>query len=511
MIFSPIMARRHSGRTPSVKRSAPVNRFQSFGSLRKKSASIFSSVKERIKPGYKKTVVFTRRRPFLSFFLALGILFLLIVGGNIISGLQKKPETRKEIVKEVKAYTVGESPKVALQAEVNQEGTIQIVAQTPGIVQEIYVAEGDHVNRAQAIVSLSSNYQGGNAPGLQAQLAGAQYKNVKETYDTQKEIIAKQREVTEKTSNNTEELRKISENSREETSNLLNLNETILNTLSDNVTELQQNGATEAQILAAQSQQAQAQAGVNQLRSALRGLEYQVNTDNPPTQLANLQKDISLKQLDIQEKALALSRESSKIQYNLALVQAAMMRPSSPFSGTVERILVTPGQAVNPGTPIAIISSDNPKATLAMLVPFEIATNISRAEPSTLTIGRTTLKLTPSYVSTVATNELLYTVLYTLPEEYINKVSDNSFIAVEAPLANATRSGVHPFIPIDSVFQSQNASYVFIAKNSRVESRKVELGNVYGSFVEVLNGISDGDQIIESRNIVTGEKVKVTK
>jgi multidrug efflux pump subunit AcrA (membrane-fusion protein) len=39
-------------------------------------------------------------------------------------------------------------------------------------------------------------------------------------------------------------------------------------------------------------------------------------------------------------------------------------------------------------------------------------------------------------------------------------------------------------------------------------SREVSLGKVYGSYVEVLSGLSSGDKLILSRNVTQGDKVK---
>lgn len=503
------MAKRIQKRASGSKRSLPVFRLNKFGDTFNQSKNSFFGLKEQ--KNVKKTSTYLRNHPFAAFFTALGILLFVIILGNLISNLGKTPEKKVEAIAQTKVYSIGEAPKATLQAEVNQEGVIEIIAQTPGIVQEIHVTEGQHVEEGNTIISLSSNYQGGSTPGLQAQLAGAQYKNITDTFDTQKDLINKQRQVTEVSSNNTEELRRISENSQNDTSGLLDQNEGILNILSGQLSTLQASGATPEQTLMAQTTKAQTQAGVNQLRSAQRNLEYQTDTDSPPNQLSTLQKDISLKQLDIQEKALGLSKEASRIQYNIALIQASLMSPAAPFSGTVERILVTPGQNVNPGTILAVVSNDNPKATLSMLVPQSIAQSISRAEPSILHIGNKKVKVTPAYVSSVATNKLLYSVLYNLPEEYISKVTNNSFISVEAPIGYANTLAAVPFIPIDSIFQSQNSSYVFTEENGKAKATLVELGAVYGSYVEITKGINNGDKIILNRNVVAGEKVEITQ
>ena len=66
-----------------------------------------------------------------------------------------------------------------------------------------------------------------------------------------------------------------------------------------------------------------------------------------------------------------------------------------------------------------------------------------------------------------------------------------------------------PFIPIDSVFQAQDQSVVHVADKGVVKSKTVQLGQVMGQFVEIIQGLSNGDQVILNRNVIDGDKVKV--
>ena len=109
----------------------------------------------------------------------------------------------------MQVYNIGKAPTVTLQAQIDSQGIVQIVAQAPGIVQTVHAEEGDEVGQGQQIVSLSTNYQGGNAPALQAQLANTQLKNVNDTYSLQKDIIFQQRNIATASAENTEQLRRI--------------------------------------------------------------------------------------------------------------------------------------------------------------------------------------------------------------------------------------------------------------------------------------------------------------
>jgi multidrug efflux pump subunit AcrA (membrane-fusion protein) len=461
----------------------------------------------------KRAYTTTQKRPFFSFFIALGLLFGLILLGSILSNLGKKETPRATVIKEVSTYKLGEVPTIKLQAKVEKKGVIKIVALTPGIVNQINVQEGQVVPAGTTLVSLASNYNGANAQGVQAQLAGAQYRNAKETYDTQKDIIAKQREIAEQTRENTEELRRISEDALDDTRDSLEYNEDLLERIDDTIETLEAlntDGSQTQAILAARGQRSQLASGVSQIRTGLRQAEYSVGTDNPPTELADLQKDITLKQLDVQQKALDLGREVAGLQYTLASINASLMYPSAPFEATVQRIHVQKGQAVNPGTVLATISCLTPKGTIVINVPRNIAHTVSRTEPTKFTLGKADLSLVPTYVSTEATDGQLYAVTYTLPEGYTGNTTDQEYIAADVPIGIISTTSEIPYVPLDSVYQNQEETFVFVIDGSKVKSKKVKLGTVYGRYVEVEEGLDKNDQIVLSRNVVTGDTIKIT-
>lgn len=460
---------------------------------------------------YRRTTAFLQRHPFTSFFAALGVLLLFIILGSVLSNLGQKEEKQVTPTKPVHIYSIGKSPTVELQAQVESNGVVQIVAQAPGIVQQVHVSEGDTVNKGQSIISLSSNYQGGNAPALQAQLANAQLKNVNETYGLQKDILKEQRNIATASAENTEQLRQISERSLGETRDLLNFNDSLLNTLVDQIEAIEAANPADPNLATLRGQQAQLQAGVNQLRSAVRNIEYSTNQQNPPTVLANAQKQIALKQLDLQEKALDLNKQVSQIQYNLALVQEGTMHPASPFKGVIERINVHVGQNVNPGTVIATVACLNRNATAVLHASRDIAQGISRIEPSIFTINEEKIAVIPSYVSTVATDGQLYTIIYDLPDESISEITDQQYLPVAIPVGYANTNSVIPFVPIDSVYASQNESTVYVIEKNKAVARKIATGQLYGEYVEVKSGLKNGDKIILDRTVVNGDSVKVIK
>lgn len=453
-------------------------------------------------------------RPLTAFFAVLLLLLVLIAAAHQLNKRKSNEEVKQNEPKKVSVYTIGKLPSIKVSAQVQKDGVIQITAQTPGIVQKVSVSEGDKVWRGKNLVSLSTNYQGANTASLSRQLAETQLLNINETYDKQKDIISKQREIANKNSESTDKLRSISTDSLNDTNSLLKLNQDIVNTLNSNLKNLEDTnagGANDQLILATKQQISSFQAAANQLAAASRSLSYTTDTDKPPTQIADITKEITTEQLDIQEKALELSKRVSQIQLNLARAAEATMFPVSPVTGVVQKVFVHIGQSVSPGMPLVTIASTNGSVSAIAKVPKSIADSVSIIDTSTILIGNEILQTLPRFISTEATDSQLYSIIYDIPQNIQSDLTNMEYVNIEIPIGHSDSNSVVPFIPIDSVFQTQDTSFVYVIKDQKAEAKEVTLGNVLGGDVEVKSGITDGDQIILNRNIIAGDVVTTNK
>lgn len=459
----------------------------------------------------KKVVTFTKRRPFVSFFAVLLLLAALIILGSTVFKTKPLEEAKGDGVKQVETFKIGASPKISVQAKVEKTGVIKIVAQAPGIVSSVNTYEGELVERGRNLISLSSNYYGGNAASIGRQIAQNQYNLIKQTLDTQKEVIEKQKKIAERSDSNNDEMRDIANRSLEESRSLLDLNESLLGTINSNLnqyTATNSAGVNDNLIFQTNSQKSQLLAAINQLKGGIRNTELQAGSDKPPADLSNLQREITLKNLEIQEKSLQIGLEVARLQLSLAQVNEATMFPATPFKGVVEKVHVTVGESVNPGAVLVTISGVEGKIILDAKVPAPIAKNISQLEESEILVNGEIIKAKPAYVSGEATEGQLYSIIYHVPDEYQEFFTEGGYVTVSIPVGSPDSNAVVPFIPLDSIFQTQEESTVYLFKDGKAEARKIELGEVQGSFVAVLEGIGQDDEIILSRNVVEGDKVK---
>ena len=476
--------------------------------FRKKAKKNFSLTKNKV-------LAYVDKNPNRSFYIALGILFVLIVFSNILGTPRQKVEKPANALKQVEIYTIGSVPKLDFSAQIEKSQVVTITSLAPGVVQSINKPVGSTVKKGEALITLSSNYQGGNASSLSRVLAQKQYQSAVDNNGLQKDIIAKQKEIAQKAEANADEIRDITEKSIDETNGLIDLNSDIISSLDQNISNLEStnvSGANDSLILQTKQLKSQYFAGLNAARQALRMVEYNADNENPPAELSDLQKDVTIKQLELQEKMLDLNREIAGFQLKIARTVEAMMIPAAPFYGSVERIFVKIGQSVNPGTPLAVLSGDRQKAvvTAVAYIPQEIANKISKLEESVVRLSSgDSFKAQPVYISKDTVNGSLSAVYFNIPDKFYDKVTEKGYVNVALPIGYFDSGTTIPYIPIDAVYQTNDKNYVFTEKDGIAESTLVELGDVFGSFVEIKKGLNTGDKVIKNRNIISGDHVSV--
>jgi len=449
-------------------------------------------------------------KPITSVIVILGAFFILIIIGNLLRTPEQEEKNQDIIVKNVEVFSMSDEAEFTVQGQIEKSGIITIIAQSPGIVNEINVKPGEEVKVGKKLVSLSSNYQGSSASSVQRQIAGTQYQNIKDTLSTQKEVITKQKELANEQNNNADKLREISENSIGRTEDLLNLNNNILHTINSNLENLEENnpaGINDDAILSTKQIKSQIQSTISQLESGLDNTRYQSNDDNPQAKISNLSKDITLKQLDLQEKALDLSLKTSGLQLQLAQIQESAMFPVSPINGVVDRVFVKKGQTVNPGTPLAIIHGDQ-KLQLISKIPFDMAQLIDNSKESTIYTKDKEIKLLPSHISIDATDGSLSTILFDIPDIHQNTFANNSYLSVSIPILKSTNSQPYIYIPIDAVHHLPDGALVYVADGNRARSLNIETGTVQGNFVAIKkDDLSEFKNIILTRNISNNDHI----
>lgn len=454
--------------------------------------------------------------PLLSFYSVLGCMVLLIVLNTMLHKPTQIIAPTEKKSKEVDVFSIGKAPRLSVQAKIEKSGVIKITALTGGVIQKIYKQEGESISKGQWLFWLSSNYQGGTTASISRQMAEKNYAFLNENYDSQKEIIGKNREIAQKVESQSFKLREISAKSIDETKSLISLNQNVISMMDSQLAGLEMinvNGSSNSAILQLKQGKAQVLSGLNQAQSALRSSEYQTNNDNEPGQLAVLQRDVTLKQLDLQERTLSLNKEIALLNVRLSQIQESLMYPVAPFDGVVERVYVKVGQNVTSGTVLATITGMQNTAKAIVSTSRHIAENISRLEPTHLNGMGIGVDVFPTYVSSEPTDGGLFTIIFAIPDAKTTSFTNDQIVIADLPIGVAQSMSAIPYIPLDSIYQTDSESYVYmtIAEKGVVHavSKKIELGEVIGDYVEVRKGITAGDKIILDRTIIEGDVLKV--
>jgi multidrug efflux pump subunit AcrA (membrane-fusion protein) len=457
---------------------------------------------------------FIVRFPITSFLI---VMLLLVALAFIGDGLRKPaitPESETTAATEVSTFEVGGTPTMTVQAKVEKSGIITLIAQTGGIVQKIKVQEGLAIKRGSTVLTLSSNYQGANAPALTRKISQVNYQFLVDNYQAQIDSLNRNKEIARKGEAQGSELRAINRQSIDDTKSLISLNEQILNSLDSQLKQLEAtniNGVHQQDILSIQQAKSGVLGALTNLRSGLRNTEYLSNNDEEAAQIALLSKDATLAQLELQEKSLALNRDIAQLSLRLAQVSESLMYPASPVSGTVERIHVKPGQAVNPGTVLATIRGDQTSANAVALVSQSVATSVSKLKPSIFSHEQESYEILPKSISQEATDGALHSIIFSLPEALGSQLTNNSYIAVKLPMGGNPVVSLKPYIPLDAVYQGQGQASVNIIDSTTsqptAKNVQITLGQVVGQYVEVEAGLQNGDLVIIDRHVVSGEAV----
>lgn len=460
---------------------------------------------------YQQIKVFTltqlRQRPWVVLgTLALVVITLILVGSYL---QQEKPEAQndQETILSVDTFQIGTNPRINVLAKIQKENVVTIVAQKPGVVQKIYVQEGDHIPyKGQNLVYLSDNYQGGNASSLQRQIAQKQYENTKGTLPTQLDTIAKQKELANLQETNDDELRKLQQDTLDDARSQLDRNEDLLTLVEQAQEDLPASvsaGLDQYDQLTVQLKQ-----GNDQLRQQIRQLEYQTDDDNPPGELADTQRALALQQLELQEKSIKLSAEIGELQYKLAQVQEGLSFPSSVSNGDIELVHVSVGQYVQPGTPLVTMKGCNDLITATITTSKSIAQSVNLTSPAVFHLGEESVELYPRFISSEPVANGSYVIKFAVPAEHDNLIGNNQLIKVDLPVGMADTSATVPFVPLESVYQSSDGSFLYTLEDQKAQVTKVELGEVYGRFVQVQSGLSNSQQVILNRNVIDGQTVE---
>ena len=229
------------------------------------------------------------------------------------------------------------------------------------------------------------------------------------------------------------------------------------------------------------------------LQARLKKLGYnkKLAEDNEARQKRLLEKEaISQREYDIAVNSV--NTVSADMEDLTAQIQKMTLK--APFDGTIGFRFVSLGSYISPTTKIATLTNTNP-AKIEFAIPAKYSSIVRVGSKIDFTVENSEQK----FVGTVyAIDPKIDPDTRTLQIRAIapnpsHRLIPGSFARVELVLKS---KGSAIMIPTEAIIPEQKGNKVFIVKNGRAISVKVQLGTRGDKNVEVLSGLSPGDTLI---------------
>ncbi len=436
-------------------------------------------------------------------------LLIVFVGTLVATQVITREESPVEVAEptplRVKGFAFGDTTVSERSVGVVENlTTTTLVAQSAGPVKSVEVVEGDQVWRGEILLRQESAYASGNAPAVQYQIAQQNAVLADTTLENTVETVAKTREQADAVRSQTEELRKLSEKAIDDTRGVISTAETQVEALESLIAS----AGTESEKATFRGSLLAAQGTLNSNRASLRSLEFETDTDNEPSKLADIAKDLVYKSTEIQLESAKIQKEIAHLNVRLAGIQVAATRVAAPYEATVQRVLVQPGDYVTPGQPVMILTGEA-KLCLKISVSGSLASQVDESGQLQVTLGNQVVSLPVNHVSSTPTNGTLFEVLSIIPAEHQHLIYENQALDVLLPLYSVSIAGGNYSVPLDSVFITSTDTFVFVGRDGQAVKTSVQVGEITGSTIEVVSGLDEGDVVIADRRVTAGQKVEV--
>jgi len=215
---------------------------------------------------------------------------------------------------------------------------------------------------------------------------------------------------------------------------------------------------------------------------------------------------------DTQLRDINLAFENATIQLENAKKQWADTRVVTPFSGYIISQNSELGAYVNAGTVIAEIA-DIAELKVMLDVSESNAYELKQGQPVSVTTDifpETTYRGSISNISPKAGASHTYPVEVKIANSGKDKLKAGTYVNVRVDMGKNAKTLM---IPRDAIVSSVKDPSVYLVKNDVAKLVKIGVGRNYNSDIEVVSGLSSGDQVVTNGqiNLLDGSKVSIIK
>ncbi|MBU1152257.1 efflux RND transporter periplasmic adaptor subunit [Patescibacteria group bacterium] len=433
----------------------------------------------------------------------------------------------------------------------NSESSSYVMPQVSGNITDIKVKGGDKVEKGQTLVSLGES--------LSTDISNIQYQSAKEglslseqaktiTEDSIKYSLSTASDgvytaynsylnavQTKTNAENTFDLQydnallaldNAEENYRTAKDNYNDLQDTI-DDLENDLYRLSPNDAGYSQI---ESSLDQAESQLSSLRMAKNAADNGVEQAENAIDLLEENFDAQLNQLDFainnaysqyqiarkQYYQAANSADLQKIQSESALLQAETSAKTTqlqqqyrnikaPIAGIITEISAEEGNMASPGQVLMTIESQD-SLLIKTGINFDEKELVAIGDTVTIEADGKTVEGEISAILPSANSQTKKIDLEIIVEEP-EKIIPGSFIKIN--FNPDTKSAI--YIPLNSIFTAKGENYVRLVENDSIAIKTVEVGKVFGDYIEILGGLNGNEKIIKASTafLEEGDKIKI--
>ncbi|PXV86730.1 RND family efflux transporter MFP subunit [Lachnotalea glycerini] len=247
------------------------------------------------------------------------------------------------------------------------------------------------------------------------------------------------------------------------------------------------------QLISAQNELSELQSNLSEQKSIKSTSEAGLLSGNEKTQ----------KSATTQVTSLTLEQA----QANLEKAKAGI---TAEFNGIITDVQAAQGATVAEGTALFTIASNEDVKLTVALTKYDLE-DVKEGQTATITLGASTYTGTVTKISRVATTNSAGAAVINA-DIHIDNPDDNIYLGVEAKVKISVGSASNVvLVPVECINTDKDGSFCYVVENGTVVRKNVTTGLSSDEYIEVKEGIAEGEEVISeiTTNIVEGAKVTV--
>ncbi len=241
------------------------------------------------------------------------------------------------------------------------------------------------------------------------------------------------------------------------------------------------------------------QTKIQQTQLELQGAKADLASAGRTAGLLNSSKDLELSTLNNQVRLVQNGLEDGKIMAKM--------------DGVISELTVENGDYVSPGTRIGKIAQLK-QITVVFYLSEEKAKQVSLGQEFTFATSSNSGQEFKGMINKIAPsadpmNKKIQ--IEGLVENSATNLKPETFVNIYLDLSQQVFDSSKIYVPMKAIIFGQNEKYVYVIENEMAVKREIEIGEMFGEWVEVMTGLNKSDRLIVEgqRNLPPEGNVKV--